>query len=59
MDAANRCNQRIVDQGGHRLGVLLPPESARKLAALKQATGKSARALIIEMIAGYAPSNEK
>jgi hypothetical protein len=53
-DTANRCAQIMVDQGGRRLGVLLPPESASKLAAMQRETGKSARKLIIEMIAAFA-----
>ena len=53
-DAANRCAQRLVDEGGRRLGVLLPPESASKLAVMQRETGKSARKLIIEMIAAFA-----
>jgi hypothetical protein len=48
--ATARCNQRVVDQGGRRLGVLLPPESAAQLAALETARNQSARAVIIDLI---------
>jgi len=48
--ATARCNQRTVDQGGRRLGVLLPPESAAQLAALETARGQSARAIILDLI---------
>ena len=50
MDAANRCVQRAVDNGARRLGVLLPAATAAKLSRQQAATGKSARALIIELI---------